>query len=91
MPDTLPIAEARKRLTALSQEFENEPDRDVVIVTKRGQPVLAIMPWELYSALVETLEIMGDEEMMSRLRQGIREAAAGEAISWETVKKKLGL
>jgi len=28
-----------------------------------SRPVLAVMPWELYESLVETLEILGDPDM----------------------------
>jgi hypothetical protein len=47
------------------------------------------MPWELYEALIETLEILGDEELLATLRQGIKEAEAGEGIPWEHAKKEL--
>jgi antitoxin YefM len=52
--------------------------------------VLAILPWELYESIVETLEILGDEEQMAELRQSIQEAAEGKGESWEAVKKELG-
>ena len=58
-------------------------------MTRRGKPVLAVMPWELYEALIETLEILGDEELLAALRQGIKEAEAGEGIPWEQAKKEL--
>lgn len=87
----MPIVEARNKLTSLPEQFEQQPENDVVMVTRRGQPVLAIMPWELYDSLMETLEIMSDEELMAQLRQSIKQAAAGETISWEMVKKELDL
>jgi antitoxin YefM len=87
----MPIVEARNKLTSLPEQFEQQPENDVVVVTRRGQPVLAIMPWELYDSIVETLEIMGDAELMAQLRESIKQVAAGETISWETVKKELDL
>ena len=60
-------------------------------VTRRGKPVLAVMPWELYEAIVETLEVMGDEDLMAALRQSIKEANEGKVIPWEQAKRKLGL
>ena len=91
MTDSMPIIEARNKLTALPGRFEREPETEAVAVTRRGKPVLAILPWELYESIVETLEILGDEKMMATLRQGIREAAEGKGIPWEKAKKKLGL
>jgi antitoxin YefM len=46
----IPIKEARSRLS----EFANNLDGPVMI-TRRGSPVLAVMPWDAYEALYETL------------------------------------
>ena len=91
MPQTMPIIEVRKKLTTLPEKFEQEPEIGAVAVTRRGNPVLAIMPWNLYEAIVETLEIMGDNELMAALRQSIKEIEEGKSIPWEQAKKELGL
>jgi hypothetical protein len=49
------------------------------------------MPWELYQSIAETLEIMGDEDLMAALRKSVKEAEEGKVIPWERVKKDLGL
>jgi prevent-host-death family protein len=89
MLNDIPITEARHQLTALPERLAKE--RGAIAVTRRGKRVLAVMPWELYEAIVETLEIMGDEELMDALRQGIREAEQGKTIPWEEAKKELDL
>lgn len=85
----MPITEARHRLTMLPRKLEH--DHDTVAVTVRGKPVLAVLPWDLYESIVETLEIMGDPELLASLRQSIREAKAGKLASWDFVKKRLSL
>ena len=90
MSKTMPIIEARNKLTTLPEQFEQEPDIGAIAITRRGKPVLAIMPWELYEAIVETLEIMEDEELMAALRQSIKEADEGNILSWEAVKAEMG-
>jgi PHD/YefM family antitoxin component YafN of YafNO toxin-antitoxin module len=87
----MPIVEARNKLTALPEEFAREPEVGAVAVTRRGKPVLAVMPWDLYEAIVETLEVLGDEDLMAALRQSIKEAMEGKTIPWEGVKADLGL
>ena len=89
MVKDIPMTEARHKLTSLPERLAKEPG--AVAVTRRGKPVLALMPWELYESIVETLEIMGDEKLMAALRQGIKEAEEGKGIPWEEAKKKLGL
>lgn len=85
----IPITEARHELTSLPERLAAKPG--AVAVTRRGKPVLAIMPWDLYESIVETLEIMGDKDLMAAIRQGIKEIEEGKTIPWEQVKKDLGL
>jgi prevent-host-death family protein len=85
MPKSLSIIEARKKLTNIPELFEQEADLDVVAITRRGRPVMAIMSWDLYEALEETLEILGDEALMMQLRESIAELKAGQLIPWEEI------
>lgn len=86
---TLPMMEARKKLTSLPEELEGRWEDSAIAVTRRGKPVLAIMAWDLFEAIYETLEVMGDEALMNSLRQGIKEVREGKVIPWESAKKEL--
>lgn len=97
MPDTrehiLSMVDARDQLTRLPEQFEEDianQKAPVVKVTRRNKPVLAILPWDLYESIMETLEILGDDEQMLLLRQGLLEAATEQGIPWKTAKKELG-
>ena len=85
----IPITEARDKITSLPERLKGHSD--AVTVTRRGRPVLAIMPWDFYESIVETLEILSDKESMKLLRQGIKEMKQGKGVSWEKAKKELGL
>lgn len=91
MTRTMPIIEARKKLTALPEKLEEEKELGAVAVTRRGKPVLAVMSWEFYESLMETLEIMGDADLMAALRKSIKQAKMGKTLPWEQVKKDLDL
>lgn len=91
MTKSMPIIEARKRLTSLPEEFEHEEETEVIAVTRRGKPVLAVLPWELYETVAETLEVLGDEDLMKDLRSSIKEMQTGKVVSWDKAKKQLGL
>ena len=91
MTKTLPIMEARKQLTSLPELLVHNGQVDVVEITRRGKPVLAVMPWELYETLSETLEVLGDSELMPLLRQSIQEIKSGALISWQDAKRELDL
>jgi len=91
MPQTLSIMEARKQLTSLPETLFHDGQGDVLEITRRGKPVLAVMSWELYEAVSETLEVMGDKELMAQLRQSILEMDSGKLIPWKDAKQELGL
>lgn len=83
------MMEARRKLITLPEELKGRIEDNAIAVTRRGKPVLAIMTWELFEAIYETLEIMGDEGLMRSMRQSIKEVREGKTISWETAKKGL--
>ena len=85
----IPIVKARAMLTQLPELLAE--DNRAVALTRRGKPVLALMPWELFQSVIETLEIMGDTEMMDALRRGIRDAQEGNLVSLDEVKTRLGI
>lgn len=91
MSHTLSIIEARKQLTSLPETLLNNGKPDVLEITRRGKPVLAVLPWELYEAVSETLEVMGDKELMAQLRQSIVEMDSGKLVAWQDAKQELGL
>jgi antitoxin YefM len=84
----LTTVDARRELTKLPEKLGANPA--TVAVTRRGKPVLAIMTWEDYQAILETLEILGDDEAVGQLRRSIKEVKEGKAIPWQEAKAKLG-
>jgi len=91
MTMTMGMIDARKRLTSLPEELAQSPDLGALAVTRRGKPVLAVLSWDLYESLLETLEVMGDPELMKALRRGVRDSAAGRLTASAEVKRELGL
>ena len=83
----IPITEARHEITSLPERLAKTPG--AIAVTRRGKPVLAIMPWDLYESIVETLEILGDQDLMSALRQGIKDIEAGRTYSMDEVRQEI--
>ena len=58
-------------------------------LTRHGKPVLAVMHWELFESIMDTLEIMGDADMMNALRESIEDVRDGSLIPLEQVKAEL--
>ncbi|VXD20913.1 Prevent-host-death family protein [Planktothrix serta PCC 8927] len=89
MLSNIPITEARHELTSLPEKLAQQGG--TLAITRRGKPVLAVMAWEHYEAILETLEILGDANLMANLRQGITEAKSAQGIDWESAKRELDL
>jgi hypothetical protein len=49
------------------------------------------MTWQHYEAILETIEILGDANLMANLRQGITEAKSVQEMDWESAKRELDL
>ena len=83
------ITAARHELTSLPERLAEQPG--AVAVTRRGKPVLAILPWDFYQSIQETMEVLADEELMAGLRRSLEELSEGQTIPWETVKAELDM
>ena len=88
MESTLSISEARAKFLDLPDSLGNS--KEVLQVTRRGKPVLAVIPWEVYESLLETLEVMADPEAMAAIREDMANPDRGDGKPWEEVKKELG-
>lgn len=89
--DTLPISEARKLLSQIARDFREQPEKRAVALTVNGIPEMALMPWDLFEALFETLEIISDEEQMKELRQAMKDLKEGKTRSLAEFEAELGL
>lgn len=91
MTETLTITEARERFTRLPEEFAKRPRLGAVKITRRKEPVMALMPWELYESLIETIDVMADERLMRALRDSLADIEAGRVLTLDQVGERFEL
>ncbi len=91
MAQSMPISEIRQGLSGLVKNLNEDPDFNEIIATRNGKPVIALLNYDLYESLMETLEIYSDPEMVKSIRQGIADIKAGRVKSLEEVERELGL
>ena len=89
MDTTLPIMQARDQLTTLPQKFEDQPKMGAITITRRGKPVMTLLPHDLYEAIMETLEITTDPSLMRDLQQSIRDQKAGRTVDWAQARAEI--
>lgn len=90
MTQVLSITEAREQLMKLSKQLEADPETTVQ-VTQRGKPVLAVLSWDFYDSLTETLEVISDERLMKALRRSTEDIQRGRTLTLAKVAGRHGL
>jgi len=84
----LTITEARNKFMKLPDATAGN---QILAVTRRNKEVMAVMSWELYEGLLETIEILADAKLMSDIKKGIKDIESGKTYSIEESRKRLGI
>lgn len=85
--EQMSIAKARAMLSQLPEMLGNE--NQAMAVTRRGKPVMAMMSWDLFESIMETMDIMGDPDLMAALRESIKDVRNGRLTPLESGKSEL--
>ena len=88
MVKQMSITETRKRITSLENDLSYE---DTISVTNHGKEVFALLRWDTYESIAETLEILSDEETYSELKIGIKQAMNNELVDFEEYKNTINV
>jgi len=88
MVKQMSITETRKRITSLENDLSYE---DIISVTNHGKEVFALLRWDTYESIAETLEILSDEEMYSELKIGIKQAMNNELVDFDDYKNAINV
>lgn len=78
---TLPIGDARDRLSALVEGAVSTHDK--VTITRNGVPAAVLLSVDDYESLVETLAVLSDAATVAELREADQAVAAGDLTSGE--------
>lgn len=80
---TVPLSQAKTHLAKLLAEVEELGEE--VVITRSGRPVGVLLALREYEGLLETLEILGDQDLATSIQKGLAEAAAGDVLTHEDV------
>jgi len=82
------ITEARNKFMKLPDQTAKD---QILAVTKRNKEVMAVMSWELYEGLLETIEVLSDPELIKHLKAALDDVNAGRTHSLSDAYERLGL
>jgi PHD/YefM family antitoxin component YafN of YafNO toxin-antitoxin module len=88
MVKQLSISETRKRITSLEDDLSFN---DTISVTNHGKEVFALLRWDTYESIAETLDIISDEVLYDELKIGIKQFENNSLIDFEDFKKSLNV
>lgn len=84
---TLSLAEARAQLSRLVDSAVTTHER--FEITRNGTRAAVLLSAEDYDALVETLKILGDRDLVEDVRTSLDELSTGEGTSLDAVRDEM--
>jgi prevent-host-death family protein len=84
---TIPLADAKARLSAVLDEVRATHER--VVITRNGRPEAVIMAVSDLEALEETLDLLSTSGATDQIRQAEADIAAGYAVDAEELRRQL--
>jgi antitoxin YefM len=78
---TLPLSEAKARLSEVADEVDRTHDR--VHITRNGREYVVLISTEDLESLEATIELLSDPAAMARMREAEAALARGESTSAE--------
>jgi antitoxin YefM len=81
--DTVPLSRAKTGLSNLIRRVSEE--HASFAITHRGKPEGVLLSIEEYEALLETVEILSDRDLMAGIERGLRDEKAGRLHSHDDV------
>jgi antitoxin YefM len=73
------LSEARERLSEIIDEVASTGGE--FLITKHGRPTAVLLSNDEYESLIETLNLLSDDDAMSAIREAEADLAAGDLIN----------
>lgn len=86
MTKTIPLAEAKKSLSAIIKDVDEKYDR--FAITKNGINKAVILSSDEFDGLLETLDILSCKEEREAIGRAKKQVRSGQTVSLHEVKSK---
>jgi len=87
MTKTIPLAEAKKSLSAIIKDVDEKFDR--FAITKNGVEKAVIISSEEFEGLMETLDILSSKEEREAIARAKKQVKTGRTVSLKDFKTRL--
>ena len=89
LTSAMALKAAKNRFSQLPRRVNDS--QTVIPITCQGRPVMALMSWEMFESLVDTIEILSDPELMSQINESEKAIAEGRTVPFSEVMAELGI
>lgn len=87
---SLSLQNVRRRFDVLLDRLRDEPEQPLVVTEDTGEPALVVLSWAQYEALIETLDVRSDPDLMADIQSGVQEIEKGQTLTSEEAWQQLG-
>jgi antitoxin YefM len=87
MTKTIPLAEAKKGLSAIIKDVDDKYDR--FMITKNGVEKAVILSSDEFEGLIETLDILSRKEERDAISRAKEQVRKGKTVSLRDFKSRL--
>lgn len=84
---TLPLADARARLSEIVSDAETTHER--FEITRNGRLAAVLLGADDYEAMRETIAVLSDSELVESVREGLAELRAGAGLTEQELAEYL--
>ena len=81
--DYITVTKAKSDLLNLIRKLENSDD--AFAITKNGSPEAVLISMRKFKGLLETIDILSDEQAIKIIRKSIQEANLGKWVEYDEV------
>lgn len=85
MAQMISVSKAKQKLLELARRSHDLGESFILL--KDGEPMSAILPFDEYESLLETLDILEDDpDILSKLKKAERDIKLGKCAVWKKSK-----
>ena len=77
------VTEAKNRLLDLIRKLKTR--HEVLAITRDAVPTAVLLSMEQYDGMLETIELLADQQAVRSLKRSLKQAQAGRWVSHEAV------
>ena len=77
----VPVTQVRGRLKELIEGIRERGD--TVAITRNGIPEAVMLSYEHFDALIETMDILGDRDLMAQIERSKEDFKAGRWVEFD--------